>query len=152
MAKAYANDLRRRVLEAHEQRESTIAQLAQRFRVSVGYVQKIVRQYRTTHTMDRIPHRPGRKPKFTAPIRQQLQSWLKTQPDLTLVELQEKLDQQSRLKVSVPSLWEVLRKMGLHLKKVGLRARTGFPCGPAEAPRVSGKAERDRRVAMGVCG
>jgi len=127
MAKAYANDLRRRVLEAHEQKEGTIAQLAQRFRVSVGYVQKIVRQYRTTQKMERTPHRPGRKPKFTASIRQQIQGWLKTQPDLTLAELQEKLHQQSRLQVSLPSIWEVLGKMGLRFKKSRSTRRNRTP-------------------------
>jgi len=117
MAKAYSDDLRRKILEAHAEKEGTIAEIAMRFRVSVGYVKKILRHYRRTQKMERTPHRPGRKPKFTSPIRQQIRAWLKDQPDLTLRELQEKLDQQAHLGVSLPSIWVVLKKMGLRLKK-----------------------------------
>jgi transposase len=81
--------------------------------------------------MERIPHRPGRKAKFTAAIRERLRSWLQQQPDLTLAELQAKLRQQAQLGVSLPSLWTVLGKMGWRLKKSrstpgsGTRKRTG---------------------------
>src|SRR5579862_2848885 len=117
MAKAYSDDLRRKILEACLAKEGTIAQMAARFRVSVGYVKKILRQYQRTKKMERIPHRPGRKPLFTESIRGQIRGWLKVEADLTLVELQGKLLQEGKLKVNVPSLWAVLRKMGLRLKK-----------------------------------
>lgn len=117
MAKAYSDDLRRRILQAYEHREGAEADLAERFQVSLGYVKKIRQQQRRTGKMERTPHDPGRKPKFTEPIREQLRSWLKQQPDLTLAELQEHLHTQMRLPVSVPSLWVVLRKIGLRLKK-----------------------------------
>jgi transposase len=118
MAKAFSNDLRRRILQAYAQRQGTMVQLAASFHVSLGYVKKILRQKRCTGKMDRVPHRPGRKPRFTLPIREQMRAWLKSQPDLTLVELQEKLRQQAHLQVSLPSIWVVLKKkMGLRLKK-----------------------------------
>lgn len=117
MAKPYSDDLRRRILQAYAQGEGTQAQLAQRFRVSVGYVEKVRGQQIRTRKMERVPHHPGRKPKFTEPIRDQLRGWLRQQPDLTLAELQEKLVHEKQLPVSVPSLWVVLGKMGLRLKK-----------------------------------
>jgi transposase len=117
MAKPYSDDLRRRILEAYGQGEGSQAQVAQRFRVSVGYVEKIRGQQRRTGKMERLPHHPGRKPKFTQPIREQLRGWLRQQPDSTLAELQEKLAQEEQLRVSVPSLWMGLGKMGLRLKK-----------------------------------
>ena len=131
MPRAYSDDLRRRILQAYENEEGSQAQLAQRFRVSVGYVRKIVGQWRRTGKMERVPHRPGRKPKFSEPIRERLRSWLREQPDLTLAELQQALQRQERLQVKVPSLWMVLRKMGLRLKKShstlasGTQKRTG---------------------------
>jgi transposase len=68
--------------------------------------------------MERVPHHPGRKPRFTPPIREQMRVWLQEQPDLTLVELQQKLLQGAKLRVSLPSIWVVLKKkMGLRLKK-----------------------------------
>ena len=117
MAKPYSDDLRRRILQAYAQGEGTQAQLAQRFRVSLGYVEKVRGQQIRTGKMERDAHHPGRKPKFTEPIREQLRDWLRQQPDFTLAELQEKLAQAKQLRVSVPSLWAVLGKMGLRLKK-----------------------------------
>jgi transposase len=118
MAKAYSDDLRRKILETYARGDGTEAQLAERFRVSLGYVKKIRRQQLRTGKMERIPHHPGRKPKFSEPIRERLRNWLRQEPDLTLGELQEKLRQQVQLRVSQPSLWVVLRKkMGLRLKK-----------------------------------
>lgn len=127
MAKAYSDDLRRRILQAYEQKEGSEADLAQRFRVSLGYVKKIRGQLRRTGRMERVPHRPGRKPKFSEPIREHLRSWLKQQPDLTLGELQEQLRVQARLPVSVPSLWAVLRKIGLRLKKSHSTPKSAIP-------------------------
>jgi transposase len=117
MARPYADDLRCRILQAYEQGEGSQPQLAQRFRVSVSYVEKIHRQWRRSGKMERIPHHPGRKPRFTEAIRQQLRGWLQQRPDLTLAELQEKLLRQAQLEVSQPALWTVLRKMGWRLKK-----------------------------------
>jgi len=67
--------------------------------------------------MERVPHHPGRKPKFSGPIRELLRGWLRRQPDSTLSQLQEKLAHQKQLWGSVPALWVVLGEMGLRLKK-----------------------------------
>jgi transposase len=107
---------------------------------------------RETGQAERIPHRPGRKPKFTPPIRERLRSWLKSQPDLTLKELQKKLEQEERLHSSQFSIWTTLGKMGLRLKKVGLRQRARLAADPAAAPGVPAENKPDRRLAMGVCG
>ena len=117
MAKAYSDDLRRRVLQSWEEGKQTQAEIGQRFHVSIRYIGKIVHQKKQTGQAERIPHRPGRKSLFTPPIGQQLRDWLKSQPDLTLAELQEKLRQGEHLHVSLFSIWRVLGKMGLRLKK-----------------------------------
>ena len=134
--RAYSDDLRRRILQAYEQGEGSEARLAQRFRVSLSYVKKIRRQMRHSGKMERVPHHPGRKPKFTEPVRQQLRHWLEQQPDLTLAELQEQLRRQARLQVSLPSLWTVLGKIGLRLKKVTSRARARHGSQPTTAPSL----------------
>ena len=117
MAKAFGDDLRRRILQCCEEGKQTQEEIAQRFQVSVRYVGKLVAHKRQTGQAERIPHRPGRKPKFTPPIRERLRSWLKNQPDLTLKELQKKLDDEERLHSSQFSIWTTLGKMGLRLKK-----------------------------------
>ena len=117
MAKAYDDDLRRKILQSYERKEGTLPQMAIRFGVSEGYVEKLRSQYLHSGKMERVRHHPGRKPKFTPPIRERLRSWLKGQPDLTLKELQKKLEQEERLHSSQFSIWTTLRKMGLRLKK-----------------------------------
>jgi transposase len=113
MAKAFGDELRRRILQCCEEGKQNQEEIAQRFKVSVRYVGKLVAHKRETGQAERIPHHPGRKPKFTPPIRERL----KSQPDLTLKELQKKLDQEERLHSSQYSIWTTLGKMGLRLKK-----------------------------------
>ncbi len=58
-------------------------------------------------------------------MQERLRRWLQEQPDLTLAELQEKLRQEARLRVSQPSIWVVLRKkMGLRLQQSRCTHRT----------------------------
>jgi transposase len=113
MAKTYSDDLRRRILRCWEEGKQTQQEIAERFCVSVRYIGKIVQHKRRTGQAEGIPHRPGRKPKFTPPICERLQSWLKSEPDLTLAELQKKLEQEEGLHSSQFSIWTALRKMGL---------------------------------------
>ena len=140
MARAYSDDLRRRILQAYQQEEGSEARLAQRFRVSLSYVKKIRRQLRRTGQMERAPHHPGRKPKFTEPVRQQLRSWLEQQPDLTLAELREQVHRQVGLAVSLPSLWTVLRKIGMRLKKSHSTRKSGTQ------KRTSNGGKRSRKL------
>lgn len=147
MAKPYSDDLRRRILQSYERGEGTEEQLAQRFRVSYGYVKKLRRQQLRTGQMERIPHHPGVKPKFRETIRLQLRHWLQEQPDLTLAELQEKLRRQARLRVSLPGIWKGLRRMGLRLKKNRSTPRS------KTAQRSSSSAKRtSRRLAPSKTG
>jgi transposase len=127
MARAYSDDLRRRILQAYEQGEGSEARLAQRFRVSLSYVKKIRRQLPHTGKMERVAHHPGRTPKFTELVRQQLRHWLEQRPDLTLAELQEQLRLRRQLSVSLPSLWMVLRKIGMGLKKSHSTRKRAIP-------------------------
>lgn len=68
MGRPSANDLRCRILQAYEQGEGSQPQLAQRFRVSVSYIEKIHCQLRRTGKMERIPHVPGASPSSPRPF------------------------------------------------------------------------------------
>ena len=61
--------------------------------------------------------RRGTVRKVTAAVEQHLREWVRAQPDLTLAELQHKLVKAQHLRVSIGRLWQVLRQMGLRLKK-----------------------------------
>ncbi len=70
MATAYSDDLRRKLLEAHQRQEGSLAQLAKRFSVSLGWALKISAQLRHSGKMERAAgRRRGRASKITAEIR-----------------------------------------------------------------------------------
>lgn len=117
MARAYSNDLRRKLLEAHEQGQGTLEELAEEFGVSLGFAKKISAALRRTGRMERTEQRHGRINQVTPLVQERLREWLRQQPDRTLGELQRQLQEQLYVSVSVPRLWVVLRQMKLRLKK-----------------------------------
>ena len=126
MARAYSDDLRRLLIEAHQQKEGSLPVLAKRFHVSVGWAKKVSATFRRTGSWARPPSGPrGRRSKFTPEIRRQVGEWIDQQPDLTLHELQSRLldELQSRLldelelSSSIGRLWSLLRELGLRVKK-----------------------------------
>jgi len=118
MARAYSDDLRRKLLEAHQQEEGSLPELAKRFRVSVGWAKSISAQLRQTGQMERAPAGPrGPRSKLTPEVQRQLRVWISAQPDLTLLEMQKQLKRELHLAVSIGRLWRVLQQMGLRLKK-----------------------------------
>jgi transposase len=117
MAKSYGDDLRRKLLQAHDRGEGSLQQLAERFSVSAPWAWKISAQRKRSGQMERVEQRRGTVRKVTAEVEQRLRDWVQAQPDLTLAELQQKLAQAHHLQVSIGRLWQVLRQMGLRLKK-----------------------------------
>jgi transposase len=123
MAKAYADDLRCKFLEAYEAGASSLQKLAAQFRVSYGYAKKIQRQKLATGQKERpLQERHGPISRVTAKAREKLRDWLEKQPDLTEVELQERLARH-KVKVSKSRVGQVLREMGLRRKKNAPRQR-----------------------------
>jgi len=106
-------DLRQRILDSYDNDEGTRAEIAQRFRVSLGMVKKLLQQRR--HTGDLAPrhHLAGRKPMIQPLHRTQIRSLLAKKNDLTLRELRQALG----LRCSLQAIHVVLGKMELTYKK-----------------------------------
>lgn len=140
MAKSYGDDLRRKLLQAHDRGEGTLEQLAERFSVSAPWAWKISAQRKRSGQMERVEQRRGGNRKISAAVEQQLREWVQVQPDLTLAELQQKLEKAHHLHVSIGRLWQVLRQMGLRLKKShsmpanATRKRTSSGAKPSSKP------------------
>ena len=117
MAQAYGDDLRRKFLTAYDQGEETLEELASRFLVSVGWAKKISAQRNRTGQAERIRHQPGRKPHANTETQQKVAAWIAAKPDLTLSEIQVKLSAEAGVRLSLPQIWHLLRKLGLRLKK-----------------------------------
>jgi transposase len=106
-------DLRERILSSYDNAEGTRAEIAHRFRVSLGMVKKLLQQRRRTGDIAPRHHYAGRKPMIVAAHRSQMRSLLAKKNDLTLKELRGAMG----LKCSFQAIHVVLGKMGLTYKK-----------------------------------
>jgi transposase len=122
MAKAYSDDLRRRLLSAYEAGEGTLEELAERFMVSLAYGKKVHGQFQRSGQMERVEQRRGTPRKLLDGPREQLRVWLIAAPDLTLEQLGEKLRQDCGISISCAQVARALKRMGLKLKKKSLHA------------------------------
>ena len=127
MARGYDNDLRRKFLEAYDRCEGTIGELALRFGVSEGWGWKISAARKRTGKMERVIGRQGRPSRITSEATDKVRAWFAAQPDMTLAELQQKLQQQALCQLSIGRLWLLLGQLGLRLKKSHSTPRSGTP-------------------------
>lgn len=111
MARAYSEDLRKRVLDACNHGAS-ISEAAKRFAVSESFVEKLKRQYRHHGTIAPKPHCGGRKP-LLASYDESIRVLLSANPDMTLEKLRDALG----LSIQLSTLWYHLKRLGLRLKK-----------------------------------
>jgi transposase len=118
MGRAYSDDLRIRILEADERGVFSCRELAKRFGVSWEYVRKLRQQQAATGQKARVAQsRYGVRSKVTEPVKAHMLSLVKSQPDLTLAELQERIlrDKSVSMSWGLVHLW--VRRLGLRLKK-----------------------------------
>ena len=118
LGRAYSDDLRVRILEADERGEGSCRVLAKRFGVSWEYVRKLRRQQAATGQKARVAQsRYGIRSKVTEPVKAHMLGLVKSQPDLTLAELRERIrvDKGVSMSWGLVHLWVV--RLGLRLKK-----------------------------------
>ncbi len=130
MARAFSDDLRRRILTAYAGGGVSLRSLAERFAVGFEFVRKIRKQQLRTGQMERVPQaRHGPASRVTVAVQQQVREQLRQQPDLTLWELQQRLRRSTGVQLSKSLLWLWLQRMGLRLKKnhSTLKSRTRKP-------------------------
>ena len=148
MASAYSDDLRHKFFEAYQRGDGSLAVLAGRFGVSLGWAEKLMRTLRRTGGIERLPgSKRGPASKLTPALRERMVAWIQAQSDLTLAELQLRLWQDHDLEVSLSRLWTVLSEMGLHLKKSRSMPlnRTRKPPASSVASGVTKRARSTRR-------
>ena len=138
MATAYSDDLRRKLLQAHDEGEGTLQELAEIFRVSYAWALKISAARGKTGKMERQPGaKRGRVSKITPEIQTFIKSVVGTKADTTLAELQLKLFEDKQLEVSIGRLWKVLDELNLRFKKKSTGGRAGLAAGPGRKGKVA---------------
>jgi transposase len=117
MAKPYDDDLRRKFLAALDRGEGTILELSARFGVSVAWGWKISAARKRSGQAERVRHRSGRKRRVGEAIEPQVLQWFGERTDLTLAELQAKLQQEAQISLCLSAVWRLVRRLGLRLEK-----------------------------------
>jgi transposase len=119
MAKAYSNDLRCKLLTAYDRGQGSLCSLAALFSVSYDWAKKISSQRLRSQQMERVAQsRHGAVSRSNAnAVEAALLRQLHEQPDRTLAELQQGLQQSLGLCISSQHLWRVLKRLGVRLKK-----------------------------------
>ncbi len=114
---AYSLDLRERVVQAYEQGHGSIAEIAEQFSVSTGFVKKMLRQWRATADLSPLPHGGGRRPSLSPRQRERLRRKVRGRDDISLAELQDYLRDEEQVEVHVSTVCRALREADLPRKK-----------------------------------
>jgi transposase len=109
--RAYSQDLRERVLADCDAEMLTI-DVTTKYRVSQSWIRRLKQRRRATGSILPKKQRYGRLPKWTEHA-EKLAELVHETPDITLEELKAKMP----IELSVPTLWCVLKTLGLSLKK-----------------------------------
>ena len=117
--KSYSMDLRERLI-AGRQRGQSAEELARQFKVSKRSVERYWRRQQRTGSAapkQRGGYRRSRLEGHDETVR----GWIAAQNDLTLAQLQERLQQELQIALSITALWHRLRRLGLSFKKTAAR-------------------------------
>jgi transposase len=133
----YSRDLRLRVVQAYENREGSMRQLATRFRLSLSCVRDLLLRYRATGDVAPQPHGGGYPAKLDVTGLETLKTLVHATPDATLQELRTRLATTQQVMVSPATISRALTKLGLPRKKNLSRRRARAAGGPTATSRVS---------------
>src|SRR4051812_45411736 len=108
-----SNDLRKRILDAVDNKEGSRRKLAARFKVNTSTITKLLRLRRETGSHEPRPHGGGVEPTLDGDALERLRELVEETPDATL----ETLRQEMGVTGSRMIICRALQKLGLPLKK-----------------------------------
>ena len=114
---AYSTDLREKIVRAYDEGLGSQRQIADLFGVSRSFVEKLLRRRRTTGDIAALPHGGGRTALCQQKEHNLVRRLIEKQPDATLDELCEAIQDKRRLRVSRPTMSRLLRRLDLPRKK-----------------------------------
>lgn len=123
MPKCYGKDLREKIRETYENKEGSFKKVAERFKVSLNTVKRIIYRYRETGTVATYLHRVGRREMIDESGRETLRKLIKESPDMTLREIQKAYEKHHGVKPVLGVFHRVLKELKLPYKKKSLFAQ-----------------------------
>ena len=117
MAKPYSDELRRQLLQAYESGTETRQELAQRFNVSLGYVNKIRTHQNRTGQTERTPQaRHGPMSQVTNFAQKIIRQIMRKNPRITVNQLRETL-QKKGVQLGRTRIYQEVRNLDLQFTK-----------------------------------
>ena len=114
--KAYSTDLRERAVSSVESGECTIPEAARRYQVSEPSLERWLARKRTTGSCEPLPHAGGIARKLAA-AEIAIRDAVKAQPDATLQELCERVEEDTTIKSDPSMMCRELARLKLPRKK-----------------------------------
>ena len=114
--RAYSQDLRAKIIAALEGQEETHSEIAERFMVSLSFVEKLWQRWRTTGRCAAKPHAGGPQRRLREHAAT-LQGAVAERPDATLEEVRDHLGHATGVWVSPATSCRELQRLRLPLKK-----------------------------------
>lgn len=122
--KAYSNDLRIRIVQAHKAGSGSMRDLALEFGVSSYFVNDMVQKFRKTGNIEPKRYKPGPQPKIREEMYPSLKAIVINDRDRTLKEYCDMFFQETDIRVSTSKMCKILNKLKLTRKKRSSRIRT----------------------------
>jgi transposase len=110
-------DLRERIVAAYERGDMTRDQVAELFQVGRASVNRLVRRFRETGSVEPSPHGGGKPRKLTARGAKALHALLVEYPDATIPEFVRLLQARAKVAVSTSTMSRELARLGFTRKK-----------------------------------
>jgi transposase len=114
---AYSIDLRQKILQAYERRLGSQRALADVFGVSLSFIEKVLRRYRTVGEVGPKPHAGGPKPRLHAAAQACVRQRVHEHPDATLAELCAHVADSTGVRVSLATMCRTVQRLDLPRKK-----------------------------------
>jgi putative transposase len=113
----YSLEFRQKIIDTYAEENTSQRQLAQRFRVASSFVQKILKQYRETGSIEPKQRLEQTPTKLNSAQLDILKNLVEANNDATLAELCDLLCQETNIRVGVSTMFRMLKKQDLTLKK-----------------------------------
>ena len=113
----YSLEFRQRIIDTYAEENTSQRQLAQRFRVASSFVQKILKPYRETGSIEPKQRLEQTPTKLNSAQLDILKNLVEANNDATLAELCDLLLQETNIRVGVSTMFRMLKKQDLTLKK-----------------------------------
>lgn len=114
--KAYSLDFRQKIIQVYLSEKLSYRQLAQRFGVSLGFIQTLITRWKQTNSLAPLKHRAHTSKYFSSHVNT-VQQLVHSHPDATLAELCALLFEKTQISISPPTMCRWLKCLNLTLKK-----------------------------------